>query len=103
MFILINEEFTEINDSVIVSELPEEAPPAGWMWVDTNAEVAQSLLGKKARENYSNERAQAYLNAGITIEAMTIALWERVVENRLELSNELQTIRIEIKNRFPKP
>ena len=103
MFILINEEFTEINDSVIVSELPEEAPPAGWMWVDTNAEVVQPLLEKKVRENYSNERAQAYLNAGITIEAMTIALWERVIENRPQLSDELQAKRIEIKNQFPKP
>ena len=102
MFILINDEHTEINDSIIVSRLPDEAPP-GYYWIDTADPLVQPLLEKKAREGYSIERAQAYLNAGITVEAMTVALWERAVENRPQLSDELQAKRLEIKNRFPKP
>lgn len=48
-------------------------------------------------------RRGAYLQAGVTNEALVVALWEAQVENRPETLQELQTIREEIKLTYPKP
>lgn len=47
-------------------------------------------------------RKSEYEKAGITIEALTVALWEKLVENRPEAADAIQAKRLEIKARFPK-
>jgi len=47
-------------------------------------------------------REKEYLAQGITIDKTTIALWERVVENRPEASNLLQAKREAVKAKIPK-
>jgi hypothetical protein len=48
------------------------------------------------------QRQQAYLDAGITTDAMIVALWERDVEGRPEALNKIESQRQLIKQEFPK-
>jgi hypothetical protein len=50
---------------------------------------------------YVAERREAYLDAGCTVEAMVVAMWELLVEGRAERSQELQARREEVKGRVP--
>lgn len=47
-------------------------------------------------------RSRAYNARGATVGAMTVALWERVVEGRTESSDALQAVRVQVKAEFPK-
>lgn len=47
------------------------------------------------------KRRDGYLAAGITVDAMTVALWEMVVEGRPASAQALQAARLTIKDRFP--
>lgn len=48
------------------------------------------------------QRKAKYLEKGITVEAMIIALWEKQVENRSEAVDALQAERVKIKQEIPK-
>jgi len=54
------------------------------------------------KPSYIELRQKEYLAQGATIDKMIVALWEKVVENRNQSANDLQTIREQIKTKFPK-
>lgn len=68
---------------------------------DEQRQQAQAILDAHVPEDYRDRRQQAYIERGVTVEAMVIALWERVVEGRPEASDALQSIRETIKAEFP--
>ena len=49
----------------------------------------------------SRDRNNEYNSTGCTIEAMIVALWERLVENRPEKSDALQILREQVKTNNP--
>lgn len=49
------------------------------------------------------ERVKSYRSEGVTIDAMIVALWEKLVENRPEAADALQSKRISVKAKHPKP
>jgi hypothetical protein len=78
------------------------------MWHSTNipqpsdddiaAELAR-LEAEHAATEYKRDRAAEYPS----IEALVVALWEGVVEERMAAVTALEAIRQEIKARYPKP
>jgi len=62
------------------------------------AEVAR-LQAEHAATQYQRDRAAEYPS----IEALVVALWEGVVEERMAAVTALEAIRQEIKSRYPKP
>lgn len=48
------------------------------------------------------QRIAAYNKEGAKIEDLVLALWERVVENKPEWSDEIQVTRVKIQQEFPK-
>jgi hypothetical protein len=69
---------------------------------DKQKEMALKIVAAHVPEDYLDKRKTAYLQEGITPDAMIAALWERVVENHPEASNALQEQREAIKAKFPK-
>ena len=63
-----------------------------------DAEVAR-LQAEHNATQYQRDRAAEYPS----IEALVVALWEGVVEERMAAVTALETIRQEIKARYPKP
>ena len=63
-----------------------------------DAEVAR-LEAEYAANQYQRDRAAEYPS----IEALVVALWEGVVEERMAAVTALEAIRQEIKSRYPKP
>ena len=63
-----------------------------------DAEVAR-LEAEHAATQYQRDRAAEYPS----IEALVVALWEGVVEERMSAVTALEAIRQEIKSRYPKP
>jgi len=66
---------------------------------------AEHLLLKQRQEPelYKSQRADDYHGDGITIDAMVVAIWERIIEGRPENSDALQVKRLAVKARIPKP
>ena len=62
------------------------------------AEVAR-LEAEHAATQYKRDRAAEYPS----IEALVVALWEGVVEERMAAVTALETIRQQVKARYPKP
>ena len=54
---------------------------------------------EQAATQYQRDRAAEYPS----IEALVVALWEGVVEERMSAVTALEAIRQEIKSRYPKP
>ena len=63
-----------------------------------DAEVAR-LQAEHNATQYQRDRAAEYPS----IEALVVALWEGVVEERMAAVTALEAIRQEIKSRYPKP
>ena len=63
-----------------------------------DAEVAR-LESEQAATQYKRDRAAEYPS----IEALVVALWEGVVEERMAAVTALETIRQQVKARYPKP
>lgn len=63
--------------------------------------LAEEILAVHVPENDQDKRQQAYLEAGVTVEAMVAALWERVVEERSDTSEALQMVRVAVQQQFP--
>ena len=62
------------------------------------AEVAR-LQAEHATTQYQRDRAAEYPS----IEALVVALWEGVVEERMAAVTALEAIRQQVKARYPKP
>lgn len=56
-----------------------------------------------AKNKYDRKREKEYIDKKIIPDAMIVALWEKVVENRSEAADALQTERDKIKIKYPKP
>ena len=63
-----------------------------------DAEVAR-LEAEHNATQYQRDRAAEYPS----IEALVVALWEGVVEERMAAVTALETIRQQVKARYPKP
>ena len=63
-----------------------------------DAEVAR-LESEQAATQYQRDRAAEYPS----IEALVVALWEGVVEERMAAVTALEAIRQQVKARYPKP
>ena len=63
-----------------------------------DAEVAR-LEAEHAATQYQRDRAAEYPS----IEALVVALWEGVVEERMAAVTALEAIRQQVKARYPKP
>lgn len=100
---------TKLHQELIEAGIPidgvaaTEPPHIDFRPEATNAqrEAAETLLAAHVPEDYQDKREAAYQEQGITVEAMIVALWERVVENSPAASEALQAIREEIKAEFP--
>jgi hypothetical protein len=53
--------------------------------------------------DYQRKRLFDYEKKGVTDHEMVVSLWERIMENRQQSSDSLQSKRIEIKQKYPKP
>jgi len=80
------EAFDENGDAVVIDE------------VAVSAEEAR-LEAEHVATQYQRDRAAEYPS----IEALVVALWEGVVEERMSAVTALEAIRQEIKARYPKP
>jgi len=58
-----------------------------------------SYVAEQTATQYQRDRAAEYPS----IEALVVALWEGVVEERMAAVTALEAIRQEIKSRYPKP
>ena len=65
---------------------------------EIEAQLAALIAAWEANQ-YRRDREQAYPS----LEAILVALWEQVVEGRPTSAVELQAIREQIKQRYPKP
>ena len=54
-------------------------------------------------EQYPGYRARAYDDTGATTDALIVALWEKLVEDRDESAAAVQKLREAVKARFPAP
>ena len=63
-----------------------------------DAEVSR-LEAEHATTQYQRDRAAEYPS----IEALVVALWEGVVEERMAAVTALEAIRQQVKTRYPKP
>jgi hypothetical protein len=67
---------------------------------EENRELANRILAAHVPDDPLERRHQAYVEAGVTLEAMVEALWEYVVESRSASADSLQTIRQSINERY---
>ncbi len=54
-------------------------------------------------DRYGDHREEAYNTAGVTTDAMIVAIFEKIVEDRGDAADALQVLRVAVKKRFPKP
>jgi hypothetical protein len=85
-----------IDDSA--GAMDEDGNPVAIDQAAYDAEVAR-LEAEHAATQYQRDRAAEYPS----IEALVVALWEGVVEERMAAVTALEAIRQEIKSRYPKP
>jgi len=64
---------------------------------DTEVSAARSAVA------YKEEREKEYEKEGVTKSEMIVALWEKVIEDRPESADALQTKRQAVKVKIPKP
>jgi hypothetical protein len=66
--------------------------------IQNRSDVAALIAAHDPRD-VDKERQDAYNRAGVTIEALAVALWEKLVENRPEAAEALQIKREQIKTK----
>jgi hypothetical protein len=52
--------------------------------------------------DYAELRRREYIKRGCTVDALTVLLWEQIIEGRPETATALQTERVKVKNKYPK-
>ena len=65
-------------------------------------ESAQAIADREAAKTYVDHRRDAYNAAGVSLEDLTVAAWEKLVEDRPDSANSLQEIRERVKASHPK-
>ncbi len=80
----------------------------GLTWLDESPQPSQEQLDQeyisyKRATDYIYARQDAYLAEGLTMQELTVAAWEKLIEGRPEASDVLQLKRLAVKARFPKP
>jgi hypothetical protein len=91
-FIYRHEAVNEPEITWISTDIPQPSDDA------IAAEVAR-LEAEQAATQYQRDRAAEYPS----IEALVVALWEGVVEERMAAVTALEAIRQQVKARYPKP
>lgn len=61
------------------------------------------LLAEKEANQYKEKRRVAYDASGVTLDAMLVALWEKIMEGDSTEADALQVKRANIKTANPKP
>ena len=79
-----------------------------WVMTDTYKEVPEQVdpteeTDADYAERYVEYRRQAYDDTGCTTDALIVALWEKLVEDRNESAAAVQKLREAVKARFPAP
>ena len=79
-----------------------------WVMTDTYKERPEPVDPTEDTDHdYANQyggyRARAYDATGATTDALIVALWEKLVEDRDESAAALQSLREAVKARFPAP
>jgi hypothetical protein len=64
--------------------------------------LANQIAAAHTPADPSAERLAAYNLAGITPEELIVALWEKIIENRPEAADSLQSERLAVKDAIPK-
>jgi hypothetical protein len=107
IFESLKPEGVDITPSCDMSTI--EAIRAHWRWPGvppTDEEVAaawDAIKTKVADADVSEARRKEYLKAGLTSEAMVVALWEKIMEERPDAATIMQATRETIKTANPKP
>jgi len=90
--------FTNVTPPV---ETLKHGVPCDW-----DEKTGQWILDESSDE-FKNlhevRRATEYLKRGITIDVLTVALWEKLVEARPEAADVIEVERQEVKTLIPKP
>lgn len=86
----------------IVDVKEDENNPPGKM-VIINQDVKQQVLAVRAKFISDNEWIEKRQAEYPSHQDMIVALWEKVIENRPQVADELQVKREEIKKKYPKP
>jgi len=89
------EKLTKIVNGRVIELTPEEQAEILAQWQAEDAKRAEYL----AKEKYKDDRRKEYP----TNEALLVALWEKVIENRPEAAESLQQARLTAKAKYPKP
>lgn len=78
---------------------------ANWRGSGTPPTEAECLAAWQTADAaaYEGKRRIEYTKQGVTIDAMIVALWEKIVENKPQAMNDLQTKRLRVKSDIPKP
>lgn len=53
--------------------------------------------------SYKENRIKEYIEKGITVDALIIALWEKLIEQDPSAADALQVLRQQVKDNNPKP
>lgn len=76
------------------------------MYTHVNLETLEPYVGippEPPELPVNEKRLREYNRRGIPSEAMVVALWEKLIENRPEAAAALQAIREDVKAKYPKP
>lgn len=79
----------------------ENNPPSKMVII--NQDVKQQVLAARAKFISDNEWIEKRQAEYPSHQDMIVALWEKVMENRPQVADELQVKREEVKRKYPKP
>jgi len=82
-----------MNSDMVLAETKVEELEA------RNLEIVSSF--EYVKQIRSRDRYDEYNSTGCTMEAMVVALWEKLIENRPEKANALQILREQVKTNNP--
>jgi len=89
--------FKSGNNIGLSTKVTDYAANGTFTHATLGADVAAIIAAHNPRD-VEDERRKKYNAAGVTIEAMIVALWEQVVEQRPAAAQELELLRQGVKN-----
>jgi len=87
------------NDDGTVDKIDWETPALDADLIEAALDIVYNAY---TQVEYKDNRKREYNDSGITIEEMVIALWEKEEGNPVAW-NAIQSKRVQIKNKHPKP
>ncbi len=96
-------EFGVVTNSWTTDQMPENYSEPGFPTPHDRVVTELDDDPEYIQFTFERDRRSAYEAAGVSIESMVIALWEKVVEGRDELEQDLQAKRLAVKAEIPKP